>query len=242
MKSKILKKLEEEGVNTLTEYEAKQVLREYDIPCPNEFMLEQKGDIIDQLSSLNPEDEGLTFPLYMKISSRDILHKTDANAIVQVTSKEELVEKGRMILDNAKKYDESVEIQGILLSEDVSGEEKRNLIVGSVLDKQFGHVISLGIGGISVEIYEDVEFRSIPLEERDVYSMVENLDGKKFLQKFRGNPPVDMDSLVKTVLKISKILEENEGIDEIEANPLLAGPEGAIAVDALITFHNESGT
>lgn len=236
LKSKILKNLIEKKVNTLTEYEAKQVLREYDIPCPNEHLLELNGDPTQQLSNFNPEKEGLNFPLYMKVSSRDILHKTDADVIAKVTSNEELVKEGENILNNAKKYDEDAEVQGILLSEDVSGKEKRELIVGSVLDEQFDHVISLGIGGISVEVYEDVEFRAIPLERRDVYSMVENLEGRKILQEFRGNSPVDMDSLVDTVLRVSEILEENEGIKEIDINPLLAGPEGTVAVDALITL------
>lgn len=235
MKSEILEQSIEKGISTLTEYEAKQVLREYGIPCPNEFMIEN-GDMIEKLSDFEAKDAGINYPLYMKISSRDILHKTDAKVIAKASSDSEIVDKGRTILENAKKYNKDAKIEGILLSEDVSGEEKRELIVGSVLDEQFGHVVSLGIGGVSVEVYEDVEFRAVPLERRDVFSMVENLKGRKMLQEFRGNPPVDMDSLVETVLKVSEILEENEEIEEIDINPLFVGPEGTVAADALITL------
>lgn len=236
MKSETLEKLSEEGIGTLTEYEAKKVLRDYDIPCPNEHLVEYDENITDKLSDFQAEKKGLNYPLFLKVCSRDILHKTDAKVIEKANSDNEIREKGEKILENAKNYDKNAEIQGILLSEDASDGNERELFIGSILDDQFGHVISFGIGGISVEVYEDVEFRAVPLEEKDVHNMIENLEGKKILQEFRGKPPVDKKSLVETVIKFSKILEENEKIKEIDVNPLFAGPTGTSAVDALITL------
>lgn len=236
MSSKKLEKLAEKGIETLTEYEAKEVLREYGIPCPNEHLIEYDGKNMEKLSDFQAQKEGLNYPLFLKVCSRDILHKTDAKGIEKINSDDELKEKGEKALENAKKYDEDAEIQGLLLSEDVSDGNERELFVGSILDDQFGHVISFGIGGISVEVYEDVEFRAVPLEEKDVHNMIENLEGKKILEEFRGKPPVDTDSLVETVLKFSKILEENKKIKEIDVNPLFANPDGTCAVDALITI------
>ncbi len=236
MKSETLEKLSEKGITTLTEYEAKEVLREYNVPCPNEYLIEYDEEIKDKLSDFQAESEGLEFPLFFKVCSRDILHKTDAKVIEKVNSNDEIKDKGEKILENAKEYDKEAEIQGLLLSEDASDGNERELFVGSILDDQFGHVISFGIGGISVEVYEDVEFRAVPIEEKDVHNMIENLEGKKILKEFRGKPSVDMDSLVNTVIKFSKILEENEKIKEIDVNPLFAGPEGTSAVDALITL------
>ncbi len=226
----------EKGITTLNEYEAKEVLREYGIPCPNEHFIEQNEKITDKLSEFKAEKEGLNYPLFLKVCSRDILHKTDAKVIEKANSDKEIKEKGKKILKKAENYDKSAGLQGILLSEDVSNGNERELFIGSILDSQFGHVISFGLGGISVEVYEDVEFRAVPLEEKDVYSMIENLEGKEILNEFRGKPPVDIDSLTETVLKFSKILEENEKIKEIDVNPLFAGPTGTSAVDALITL------
>lgn len=234
MKSKILNDFAKKGISTLTEYEAKEVLKEYDISTPKEVLL--KEDILDKLSSFKPRKAGLDYPLFIKISSRDILHKTDANVITRVQSGDDLVEKGKFILENANSHDKNAKIQGILVSEDVSDESQRELFVGSLVDDQFGHMISFGIGGISIEVYEDVEFRAVPLEEKDVYSMIENLRGKKILREFRGKPPVNMDLLVDIILKFSKLIEENDEIEEVDVNPLFAGPDNVVAVDALITL------
>ncbi len=64
------------------------------------------------------------------------------------------------------------------------------MILGATTDEQFGHIISLGIGGISVEVYEDIELRTVPLSEEDIHSMIEKLRSKKILSKFRGKRPI----------------------------------------------------
>ncbi len=234
MESKTLKNLFREEITTLTEYESKKVLREYDIPCPSEFLIEETENIEDYLSDFRMREKDLSYPIYLKVSSRDILHKTDAGAIAQADSDEELIEKGKNILQNAREYDENAEIQGILLSEDVSSPENRELFIGSMVDDQFGNMISFGIGGIAIEVYEDVEFRAVPLEEKDVYNMIKDLKGKKILEEFRGKPPVDIEELVNTILNFSNLIQENKEIAEMDVNPLFAGPSGTVAGDALI--------
>lgn len=83
-------------------------------------------------------------------------------------------------------------------------------------------------------VYKDVEFRVIPIEESDVYRIIDSLRGKEMLGKFRGMRPVNMDLLVKTTLKLSKMIEENPEIIELDVNPLLVGPDRVVAVDTLI--------
>lgn len=236
MKSKILQEFSKSGIEILNEYEARQVLEEYGIPCPKEVMVEykegKKGE--DYLSDLKSMSNFPGYPAYLKIVSRDITSKTDAGAVRRVTTDEEAADTIDTIIKNAKRYKEGVEIQGILMSEDVSTAETREIFLGSTVNEQFGHVISLGFGGIYVEVYKDVEFRVIPIEESDVYGMIGALKGKEMLGKFRGMRPVDMDSLVKTVLKLSKMIEENPEIIELDVNPLLVGPDRLVAVDTLI--------
>lgn len=234
MESEKLRKLAEDGIEIPNEVEAREVLREYDISCPPEVMAEyekgKKGE--DYLKDLKREGL-LEYPLYLKIVSRDITSKTDANAIERVSSDGEAEKAIDRIISNAREYDRKAEIQGILASKDVSN-ETREIILGSTLNNQFGHVISLGFGGIYVEVYRDVEFRVVPINEFDVYSMIDDLKGKKMFEEFRGMKPIDLDSLVETVMEFSQLIEENPEIEEMDVNPLLVGPEGSVAVDTMI--------
>lgn len=237
MKSKTLSELKEKGIKTLNEYEARQVLEEYDIPSPREVMMEYGEDKNgeDYISELEDMKDKPQFPLYFKIVSRDVLSKTDAGGIKRVTRKEEADTAVEEILSNVRDYDKEAEIQGILASEDVSN-DTREMILGSTTDPQFGNLVSLGVGGIYVEVYKDVEFGIVPLEEVDIQDMIESLQGKKLLGEFRGMKPVDIDMFVETVLKFSKLVEENPEIKEADINPLLVGPDEIYAVDSLITI------
>lgn len=234
MKSKTLKKFADEGKEVLNEVESKEILREYNIPCPNETMIEfvdgkDGEEYVNDLKEKGMPD----YPLYLKVVSHDITSKTDANGIEKVNSDEEAAKAINRIFENAKKYDKEAEIEGILASEDASN-QTREVFLGSTVDKHFGHIISLGFGGVHVEVYQDVEFRVIPIEENDVQKMIDNLKGKEMLKEFRGMKAVNQDSLVDTTLKLSKLVEENPEIKEIDINPLLVGPEGNVAVDALV--------
>ncbi|KXB01976.1 hypothetical protein AKJ44_01715 [candidate division MSBL1 archaeon SCGC-AAA261F17] len=234
MKSKILQDLAEKGIKSLNEVEARGVLKEYDIACPEEIMVKygaEKGGK-DYLREM--KEGGMPeYPVFLKVISRAITSKTDANAIERVSSDEEASKSIDRILKNAKRYDEKAEVQGVLASEDASN-ETREVFLGAAVDDHFGHMISLGFGGIYVEVYGDVEFRAVPLEESDVHSMINGLRGKEILGDFRGMRAIDMDSLVETTLKFSRLIEENPEIREMDVNPLLAGPGRTVAVDTLI--------
>jgi acyl-CoA synthetase (NDP forming) len=229
MKSVILQELSKKGIEILNEFEARNVLREYNIPCPKEVMIEyvkgKKGK--EYLSELTEMDLWSGYPVFLKIVSRDIGSKTDAGVVKRVMTAKEAEEAINTLIRNAKRYNEKIKIQGILVSEDASSKETREIILGSTVDSQFGH-------GIYVEIYKDIEFRVIPIEESDVYSMIRNLKAKDILGKFRGMRPVNIDLIVDTALKLSKIIEENPEIIELDVNPLLVGPEKALAVDTII--------
>jgi len=241
MKSKILRELSAKGMEILSEYEARNVLQEYGIPCPKEVMVSyqsgKKGE--EYLSEMKKRDGWPGYPSFFKVISRDIKSATEANAIRRATSDVEAASSIDAIISNAKRYREDVNIEGILASEDVSTHETREMFIGSTVNEQFGHVISLGFGGVYVEVYKDVEFRVVPIKEPDVYSMIEHLRGRELLGAFRRIRPVDMKLLVDTVLKVSKMVEENPEIVELDINPLIVGPDRAVAVDALIRIQGK---
>jgi acetyltransferase len=236
MKSRTLQELSGKGVRILHEQEARRVLEEYGIPCPKEVMLEYAEDKKDEdyLRELKGVADRPGYPAYFKIVSRDIPSKTNAGAVRRVVSEEGAAAAIDAIIENAKKYKADAEIQGILVSEDVSTGETREIFLGSTVDEQFGHVISMGFGGVYVEVYKDVEFRVVPIQESDVHAMIHALKGKKILGEFRGMAPVNMGLLVETTLKLSRLIEENPEIVELDVNPLLVGPDRAVAVDTLI--------
>ena len=236
MKSKFLQELLAKGIELLSEYESRSILQEYGIPCPKEVMVGYREGKrgAEYLSELKKMDEWPGYPLFFKVVSRDIKSATDANAIRRATSDIEAASLIDTIINNAKKYKEEINIEGILASEDVSTHETREMLIGSTVNEQFGHIISLGFGGVYVEVYKDVEFRVTPIKEMDVHNMIKHLRGRALLGAFRTARPVDMRLLVDTVLKVSKMVEENPEIVELDINPLIVGPDRAVAVDTLV--------
>lgn len=239
MKSKVLSEIIKKGVEILSEYEARRVLAEYNIPYPKEVVIkyEEGKSAKDYLNEAKAMSDWPGYPAFFKIISRDIKSKTDAGAIKRALSDEEAVVAIEQIIRNAKRYKEGVRIEGILVSEDCSSPEMREIFLGATVNEIFGHVISLGFGGIYVEVYKDVQFRVIPITEDDVYDMVRCLKSKEILGAFRGMRPVNMKLLVDVMLKLSKMLEENPEIVEMDINPLLIGPERAVAVDTKMKVH-----
>ena len=207
----------------LNEHEAKQLLRDAGIPCPKEALLTD-GEIPEKVS----------YPAYVKICSRDIIHKSDAGLVTRAYSPEEAIQAARDIRERARQAYPDASIQGILISEDASTNQTRELILGTTRDRDFGQVVSLGIGGISTELYADVAFRAIPLKESDVYCMLHQLQGRAMLGPFRGKNPVNLKALTDVVLSFSAMLEKHPDIIEGDVNPLLVDDRRAIAADAYL--------
>lgn len=108
------------------------------------------------------------------------------------------------------------------------------LIVGARRDSAFGPVVLVGMGGVQAELYKDVALALAPIDAAEARRLVESLAGLPLLTGFRGRPPADLDAVAETVAAVSRLIAENADIAECEINPLRAGPDGAVAVDALV--------
>jgi acyl-CoA synthetase (NDP forming) len=108
------------------------------------------------------------------------------------------------------------------------------VVAGLTHDRTFGPVVMFGLGGIFVEILNDVAFRVVPLRPRDAHAMIREIRGFPTLQGFRGAPAVDLGALEDILLKLSGLAEQRSELHEIDLNPILAYPTGALAVDARI--------
>lgn len=165
------------------------------------------------------------FPLVIKAVSKKIVHKTDVGALVlNIKNENDLVRAFKRMKKKFRKID------GILVQAMING---REIIIGGKKDPQFNHVIMFGLGGIFVEIFGDVSFRVVPVDENDVQQMLEETKGYKTLIGYRGKR-YDINSVKQILLKVSKMLEKNPKIKELDINPLIVLSKGAFAVDARI--------
>jgi len=116
------------------------------------------------------------------------------------------------------------------------------VIVGLTQDLQFGPVVMFGLGGIFVEVYQDVSFRLIPLAERDAAAMIHEIKAFPLLQGVRGKKPADLKALTHLLLKVSQIAQENPEISEMDLNPVLVYEKGLSVVDARVLLHQRAPT
>ena len=114
------------------------------------------------------------------------------------------------------------------------------LILGLVNDRQFGPLLVIGFGGIFVELFQDCKLLLLPVTRQSIRQALDNLQGAKLLQGLRGRPPVNIEAIIDAALNLAQMTADfGEKISEVDINPLIAGPEGVIVVDALVIL-NES--
>ncbi len=217
------------GKENLPEYLGAELLKPYDIRMPAGFLAKnsaEAGEAADRLG----------FPVVLKVQSPDILHKTEADGIrLDINSVAEAVQAYEEILMAAEEHQKKAEIAGVLVQKMLPpGQE---IIVGMKRDKALGPVIMFGLGGVFVEVLEDVSLRLAPLTRQDALEMVQEIKGYKILQGYRGSPPCDIEAIVDLLLKVSKFAVENPIVQELDLNPVFVYPagEGIMVADVLMT-------
>lgn len=218
-----------EGDRTvLTEYESKEILSKWDVPVAETRLATDKLEAVDAARDLK-------YPVVMKIASPDITHKSDAGTVrIGLTSEIEVRQAFEDIVANAKAYDASADIRGVVVQKYLP--DAQEVIVGVTQDQSFGPTVMFGLGGIWIEVLEDVSFRLAPVSEEDAEEMVKEIDGYPILSGARGENPVDIEALVEIIRKTSELSVEYEEITELDLNPVFAFEEGegVMVVDAQI--------
>lgn len=214
---------------SLTEHKAKELLGLYDIPVTKEEIATSKDRALRIA-------ERIGYPVALKIDSPDILHKTEADCIrLNIKNPEELVASYREVLQNARQHKPNASLRGVLVQEMVSGGTE--VIVGVNNDSQFGPTVMFGIGGIFVEILNDVSLRVAPLTREDALEMIGDIKGSEILYGARGRTRTDIDALADVLVKVGAMaIDLEDSFVELDINPLLVLPEGkgVKAVDALV--------
>ena len=206
----------------LTEFESKELLQEIGIEIPPQSLASTKEETISTA-------ERIGFPVVMKLMAEDIVHKSDTGAVkLNLKSKDEVEQAFEELMKIPSQSEKKISVQKM------AEEPITELIIGMTTDAQFGPALMFGIGGILVELLEDVSFRIAPIERYDALEMIHEIKGFPILDGYRGKPKADIDAIVDTLLKISDLVVKHEEIHEMDLNPVFIYDKGLICVDARI--------
>jgi acetyltransferase len=220
----ILKK----GIYQVGEDEAMQILTYYGFQFPMHAIAKTSKEAAEKASAIG-------FPVVMKISSPDILHKTDVGGVrVNVKSTKEAEDAFLDITANARRIMPDAFIKGVMIFEMLKG--GKEVILGVTYDRTFGHMIMFGLGGIYVEVMKDVAFRIVPVARRDALAMINEIKTIGLLRGARGEPPADIGSIASYIVNLSCLVSDFPEIQELDVNPLMVMEKGAVALDARIIF------
>ncbi|MFF8861506.1 acetate--CoA ligase family protein [Streptomyces sp. NPDC015139] len=211
----------------LSEHAAKQLLRAYGIRVPREQLVTSAAGAVRAAGQVG-------YPVVMKASGGQIAHKTELGLVkIGLTSASQVRDAYRELTDIAR-Y-EGVALDGVLVCQMV--EQGVEMVVGVTHDELFGPTVTVGLGGVLVEVLRDAAVGVPPFGEEQARDMLAGLRCRALLDGVRGRPPADRDALVEVVLRVQRMALELDGhIAELDINPLLVLPrgQGAVALDALV--------
>ncbi len=218
-----------EGHQALGEEEARECLGAYGFTFPKRAFAGDKESAARAAAEIG-------FPVVMKISSPDILHKTDLGGVrLGINSPDEAEEAFIEITSRVKRRMPGALIRGVNIYEMVSG--GKEVIVGITHDRTFGHMLMFGLGGIYVEALRDVSFRIVPATDVDMREMIEEIRTFSLLSGVRGEEPVDIEAVEDALARLNQLVTDFPEVEELDINPLIVRSKGAVALDARIIIH-----
>ena len=200
---------------TLTEFEVKRILKEFDIPTTECIVITTESEL---------RDLTINYPVVMKISSPEITHKTDVGGVVlDLSTEDEIIGAYQELQEkfpNGNILIEPMEKKGI------------EIIIGLINDPTFGLCIMFGLGGIFTEVLKDVTFRVLPIDRTEAELMLSEIKGKRILDNFRGIM-ISKSAIIDILLKTAKLGETyQDRIDQMDLNPVFVREYDAVVVDA----------
>ena len=209
------------NITTLNEFEGATLLRQWEIPVI-------EGVLANDYSEAAMAANGLGFPVALKICSEAVPHKTERGGVVLNIKNASALSKAVRELKN--KFSD---IPHALLVQKMA-RPGTELILGVRRDPVFGPVVLAGIGGIFTEIFRDTAIDLAPVDEKAALAMLRRLKGITLLDGYRGQEPLDIVAISRATSALSRLIAERPDILEIDVNPFIAYPDGAVAVDALV--------
>lgn len=212
--------------------EAMDLLAAYGIPVA-------KGELVRSPTEAARVARELGERVVLKVTSPELTHKSDVGAVRVGIPVDQVEETAWHMLQLIRNRFPGAPIDGILVQELLP--PGREVIVGVARDPTFGPLVMFGLGGIYVEVMQDVAFGVAPFSRAEAEHLVRRIKGFPLLQGIRGQPPVDVPALVEVVERIGHLAVEFPEIVELDVNPLICYPDRVVAVDLRLTIAGEDG-
>ncbi|HEU5319345.1 MAG TPA: acetate--CoA ligase family protein, partial [Methylomirabilota bacterium] len=214
------------GRRKLSEVEALDLLAAYGVPIARTRFARQVDDAARAAADVG-------YPVALKVVSPGIVHKTDVGGVrTDIGTALELRAACAEMLEAVTRGAPDAVVDGIVVQQMIRG--GRETIAGFTRDPLFGPLLMFGLGGVYVEALGDVLFRMAPIHALDAHDMLRGIRAAKILEGVRGAPPVAFAALADVLLRLSQLALDIDAIQELDVNPLLAFPGGAVAVDARV--------
>ncbi|MBP7034997.1 MAG: acetate--CoA ligase family protein [Methanospirillum sp.] len=208
----------------LPEFEGYRILHEHGISIPEYSFVTSHEDVLKAA-------EKLGYPVVIKVVSPQVIHKSDAGGVALNLSCPDAIQTALIQMDiRVKTAVPDAEISGYMVVREVpSGTE---FLIGGRIDPSFGKIITVGMGGILVELLHDFSMRVLPVSPDEYREMIREMSGYKLITGFRGRKPLDEDALVELLQKAGTMFFEDDRIIEFDINPVILYEKGTYAVDA----------
>lgn len=223
---KVLDQVQTEGRSALTAAEGKQLCDAYGISTPRQGVATSAQQAVELAGEIG-------YPVVLKVESGDILHKTDAGGVVTgLTNSAEVAQAYNSIMASSSSFNASANIIGVQVQQMVA--KAHEVIVGGTTDPSFGKLVAFGLGGVLVEVLQDITFRLAPASEQQALDMLDEIAGAEILKGVRGAAGIDRQALAALIENLSNLLHDFPEISEMDLNPVMASSDGATAVDVRI--------
>lgn len=184
--------------------------------------------VAKSLDELPAKAQQVGYPLVLKAFGTQLVHKSEL-AAVALDLRDEAALLAAASAMGQRLAQSGITPEGFLLQRFFTG--GRELILGISRDPAFGALVACGLGGVAVEVWQDVSFRFAPCSREEARAMLQELRGKKLLGPFRGQPPVNLEAVEETIVRLGALAAGVPELVEADINPLLAFPQGVVAVD-----------
>ena len=173
------------------------------------------------------------YPVALKAQAAALSHKSDAGGVIlNLANEAALIAGWQQLLDNVAAYDPGITLDGVLVEK--MGARGLELIVGARNDPEWGPVILIGFGGVQAEVLKDVRLLPPGLPHDAIVAELRALKQGPLLGGWRGAAALDVNAVAAAIEGLGRALLGTPAIREIDLNPVVVYPDGAVALDALI--------
>lgn len=226
--TKIIKKAQKQEITKLSTYQCLKILSAYGMPIV-------KYSLCKGLPQAKKAAASIGYPVVLKISSTKITHKSDVGGvIVNIRNEKELKEKYQTLMNNLEKHKALDGLEGVIVMKQAMDTE-RQFVLGTTYKEGVGNMMMFGLGGIFVELLNEVAFAPIPLSLVGLEHLLSSTKAAKLLGQIRDYAPANKQKLAEILLRLSQLVEDFKDIIEVDINPLIVDKEGKItSVDARV--------